>query len=696
MFDKSLAYHIEKLLSDYEGNYFKTKDIAKIIKIKKHKYKDLTDTLSSLVRQKRISRKNQSFGMEKQVSGEDVQTGIFDARSLVKNKSFAFVITPEGEDIYVSAEDTLTAYHGDTVEITVNKGRNGKRYGRIIKIVSRAREQFAGTLRKLGNATYLIADNGKIHTDFVVRDAGDAKSGKKVLLKIVNWGSKELQKLPVGDVVQVLGDAGNPEVEILAVIYEYGLPLEFPDDVINEALAVSNVITPEMLAQRTDLRGLLTFTIDPVSARDYDDAISIVQDGQNTVLYVHIADVAEYVKKGSKLFTEAMQRGNSYYFPRKVIPMLPSRLSNGVCSLRPDEDKLTMTVETHFSPSGAVVKQSVYESIICSDARLTYEQVDDLFDDKPADIADDVAAALQQARKLSALLSGIRYKAGYLRFDLPESEYEFDDEGHLKAIHRSKETDSHRLIENFMLVANEYVCTRLSVAETLYRIHEQPDEQRIEAVLDIISKYNIDVYFQDDLNKTLQLALEELKTEAYHRVFDRQILRSLKRARYSIENKGHFGLAMNTYTHFTSPIRRLCDLVVHHQIKDMLHREPAQFTRKELFELAGRATEREMVADESEREVEWKSKRAFMRKKLGEEFSGIVVGVTPGKLLVELDPFPVVGVVDLGLVKRERFDYYEQYGRLVGRKTGMLIGLADPVKVMVSNVSDDIYFQLLV
>jgi ribonuclease R len=450
-----------------------------------------------------------------------------------------------------------------------------------------------------------------------------------------------------------------------------------------------------MLAQRTDLRGLLTFTIDPVSARDYDDAISIVQDRQNTVLYVHIADVAEYVKKGSKLFAEAVQRGNSYYFPRKVIPMLPTRLSNGVCSLRPDEDKLTMTVETHFSPSGAVVKQSVYESIIRSDARLTYEQVDDLFDTKTTEIAEDVAAALQQARQLSALLSEIRYKAGYLRFDLPESEYEFDDEGHLKAIHRSRETDSHRLIENFMLVANEYVCSRLSVAETMYRIHEQPDEQRIEAVLDVISKYNIDVYFQDDLNKTLQLALEELKTEAYHRVFDRQILRSLKRARYSIENKGHFGLAMNTYTHFTSPIRRLCDLVVHHQIKDMLHREPAQFTRKELFELAGRATEREMVADESEREVEWKSKRAFMRKKLGEEFSGIVVGVTPGKLLVELDPFPVVGVVDLGLVKREGFDYYEQYGRLVGRKTGMLIGLADPVKVMVSNVSDDIYFQLL-
>lgn len=696
MFDKTLAYHIEKLLSDYEGNYFKTKDIAKIVKIKKHKFKDLSDTLMILVRQKRINRKNKAFGIEKQGADEEVRTGIFDARSLVKNKSFAFVITPQGEDIYVSAEDTLTAYHGDTVEITVNTGRNGKLYGRVIKIVSRSREQFAGTLKKLGNTAYLIADNGKIHTNFMVRDTADAPSGKKVLLKIINWGSKELQKLPVGDVVKVLGDAGNPEVEILAVIYEYGLPLEFPEEVIHEARAIPQSIPSEMLKKRTDLRNLLTFTIDPVSARDYDDAISIRKNGTDVVLYVHIADVAEYVKRSSKLYAEAVKRGNSYYFPRKVIPMLPTRLSNGVCSLRPDEDKLTVTVETHFSPAGSINEQKVYESIICSDARLTYEQVDDLFSGKTNEIADDVGQALGLARELSAVLSEVRYKAGYLRFDLPESEYEFDDDGHLTAIHRSRETDSHRLIENFMLVANEYVCKRLSVSETMYRIHEQPDEQRIETLIEVIGKYNIDVYLQENLNKTLQAVLEELKTEAYHRVFDRHILRSLKRARYSVENKGHFGLAMHTYTHFTSPIRRLCDLIVHHQIKDMLHREPAQFTRKELFDLAGRATEREMVADESEREVEWKSKRAFMRKKLGEEFDGIVVGIKPGKLLVELDPFPVVGVVDLGLIKRDKFDYYEQYGRMVGRKTGMLIGLTDPVKVLVSNVSDDIYFQLLI
>ena len=694
MFDKTLAYHIEKLLLDYEGNYFKTKDIAKALKIKKHKYKDLMDTLYGMSRQRRIRRKDRTFGIENLQKPELIVEGIFDARSLVKNRSFAFVSSPEG-DLYISAEDIQTAYHGDRVKVSVHSGSGGRKYGRVISVVKRAKTTFAGTFQRYRNSMYLVPDNGKIHTHLIVRDANGARSGQKVVMNIINWGSRELQKLPIGDITQVLGESGNPEVEILAVIMEYGLPLEFPEEVIDAAQAIDGSIKDEDIASRTDLRDLLTITIDPLSARDYDDAISLVQSGDEMVLYVHIADVAHYVVPGSPLYKEACERGNSYYFPRRVIPMLPTRLSNQICSLRPDEDKLALTVETHFSASGSMSRQTVYESVIRSDARLVYEQVDALFDGEKTDISEPIAAMLTSLHQLSKVLAKIRQEAGYLTFSLPESEYEFDDDGHLINIHRSRETDSHRLIENCMLVANQYICQRLSKGETLYRIHEDPNEDRINVILDILRKYNVDVYLQENLNKTLQHVLEELKTESFHRVFDRQILRSLKRARYSIENKGHFGLAMTYYTHFTSPIRRLCDLVVHLQIKDQIHHRPPRFTRQELFDLAGKATEREMIADESEREVDWKNKRIFMKKKLGDEFSGIILAVQKNRIVVELDDYPVSGVIEMATVKKERFDFIEQYSRMVGRKTGKILGLTDKVTVMVSKVTDDIYFQLI-
>jgi ribonuclease R len=527
-----------------------------------------------------------------------------------------------------------------------------------------------------------------------VNDRKDATIQHKVVLQVTNWGNREMQMLPAGNVVEILGKAGDPDVEILSVIKQYNLPLSFPDEVMKELDILQKEITEEEITARHDLRELKTITIDPASAKDFDDAISFIPSDTGYDLYVHIADVAHYVKPGMLLFQEAARRGNSFYFPKKVIPMLPEKISNKICSLRPFEEKLTVTVQTRFDKVYKIVSQEVYESVIKSNARFNYEEIDDLFDGKENQIDAELVEMLSEMRKISAFLLQKRIKKGYLHFDLPETQFIFDDEGHISDLQRSKETESHQLIENFMLIANEYVAECLSRQDTIYRIHEEPDEQKILVMKSILKKYQLNLNVKQAMNFALQNVLESMPNADYHRVFDRMILRSMKRARYSVDNEGHFGLAINNYTHFTSPIRRLCDLIVHHQIKALVKDRDAGFSRQVLFNHAGVATEQENLADESEREVEMKNKFLFMKKHLGEEFEGIIVGVKPSGLIVEIDRYPVTGIIPVNSIKSDYLEYEERYMMFIGRKSGSIFKLTDRVKVMVSKIDDDVYFQL--
>ncbi len=693
MFDKNLAYVIEKLLKESTDNRFKLKEIEKILRIRKYKHKDLIDTLFALVREKRIKLKARKYSALDDEKFETI-TGSFDARSLAKNKSYAFVIT-EKFDIYVSSEDILNAYHNDQVEIQIKYSRNRKKYGIITKIISRKSDIFVGVVQKYGNQIYLTPDNSRIHTNFNINDLNDAKPGEKVVLKILNWGNRELQKLPIGDVTEVLGKAGEPEVEILSVIKQYGLPLVFPEQVLAELKDIPEIIPESEIKNRIDLRDLITFTIDPVSAKDFDDAISLEKQKDKVILYVHIADVAHYIQPGSNLFNEVLNRGNSYYFPKKVIPMLPEKISNKICSLRPFETKLTVTVITEFDNSYNIINQEVVESIIESNARFSYEEIDALFDKQEHEIPSDIAEILLEMRKLSSALIQKRINNGYLQLNIPETEYIFDDTGHIIDLQRSKQTESHILIENFMLIANEYIAGQLSDKPTLYRIHEIPDEEKVMNMKDIVEKYELELTTQINFNLSFQKLLEAMPDNSFHRVFDRMILRSMKKAKYSILNQGHFGLAMDTYTHFTSPIRRLCDLIVHHQIKDRINSRSDKFNKPELKTFAEIASERELIADESEREVDIKNKLNFMKKKLGEEYEGIIVALRKNAIIIEIDRYPVTGVVPIQSLKDDYYEYNEQYMRFFGRKKGNIYKLTDKVKVLVSLISDDIYFQLI-
>jgi len=630
-------------------------------------------------------------------------TGTFDATSLAKNMSFAYVIMDDGIDIKISAEDTLNAYHRDIVEVELIKNKANRRVGIIKRIIERYSNKFVGTVDYVSKKKLFICDNLKIHNPFQISGAADNLKGKKVVIEIDNWGNRLMNHLPSGKIVEVLGDSGLPEVELLAVIRDFDLPMEFPEEVLKEALAIDAKITEADIAKRSDFRDIFTFTIDPISAKDFDDAISLEELGEGKLrLYVHIADLAHYIKLDGEIFKEALNRGNSYYFPKKVLPMLPEALSNKMCSLRPDEEKMTVTVITDFDNNGTIISQDIKESVICSNARLSYEEVDLLFEDKEHGLDENIVKTLNLMRRLSQQLYKRRVQKGYLSFDLPEVEYIFDDEGYLVDLKRSQETDSHRLIENFMLVANEFVAKRLTklTGTTIYRIHEEPNNEDLMKIKDILKFHKISFKVDENINKTWQNVLKCLPTEEYHRVFDRMVLRSMKKAKYSTAHIAHFGLGIPTYTHFTSPIRRLCDLIVHFQLKKyVFHKDLKEVGKNDLssaavFNYAGIATKKEALADESERAMEDKTLLAFMKKKVGDEFTGIIIAFTNSAMIIELDDLPVRGMVKYMSLTDDFYELYERLKVVKGRRRGRVFKLVDKVEVSVDMVTDDIYFSL--
>ncbi len=622
--------------------------------------------------------------------------GVFDATSLSRDRSFAFVRTPD-RDFYIDSEDTLNAYHGDKVmlEPHVRKGRGD--YGIVRRIVERANTQIPGDIAKFKNRCIFIASNPKIHNWFEINELGGAEPGQKVILSVSNWGLPLEGKMPRGNITEVLGQSGDPQVELLAVIRQYNLPLSFPDDVIEEVKELPDTISQSDIQARRDLRELYTFTIDPASAKDFDDAISIKRLDSGWRLWVHIADVSHYLPVGSKTFAEAAKRGNSFYFPKKVIPMIPERLSNLICSLRPDEEKLCMTVETEFDFNGNIVRQSLYESVIRSKARLAYEEVDELFEGKNHQLSPILVSALQESRLLSRQLSRIRKDAGYIFFDLPEIEYEYDDEGFVHRLGIAEETESHKLIENFMLVANEYTATMLSqkAKASIYRIHEDPDQNKIDSLLQILSFYGIGYIEQENLNKSVQRLLESLPDQDYHRVFDRIILRSMKKAKYSTMHIRHFGLALENYTHFTSPIRRLCDLVVHHLCKIHITKSSKQkLSIAQIKHWATVASEQELEADAAERDIERVYSATYMKDKIGEEFTGLVVSAKSSGVIVRLNEMPVSAILKKDQFGPGTWEYRDWEMRFRNPQNNESFELLDTLRVKIMEVSDDVYLEL--
>ncbi len=715
MYIREIGEKVLTLFSQYPGAQLKIKEISSILSIKKHDFKNLNDTVRKLIKDNLLIKEGQyitgkikpdSSQQKKKVSRVSKNTrddkniklidATFDATSLAKGYSFGFAITEEN-DYFLSSEDLLNAYHGDKIQIAPFKQKNGKFYGVVKNVLERANKIMIGNATRYGSSYIFICDNHKIHTSILLDSPQQNIDNMKVEIEITNWGNKSKGKLPTGKVLSILGQANDPEIEVLGVIKQFNLPLDFPENVIAEASELSDFIPLKEKERRKDFRDIVTLTIDPISAKDYDDAISLVKEDSGYTLYVHIADVGHYVKPSSFLFKEASKRGNSFYFPKRVIPMLPEQISNKICSLRPNEEKLTLSVVTKLNDRYEIQDQYACESLINSDARLNYEEVDKFFEEGILDQNDDIKEMLTNCLRISNKFSAKLKKNGYINFRLPDVNYIYDEEGHLESIEESEETASHKLIENFMLLANEYVATYLkeNTPATIYRVHELPDKEKIEKVSNLLSYYGHRIKFDGTLNHSIQTVLKSFEGKVEEKVFNKMILRAMKKAQYTTQHNLHFGLSIQNYTHFTSPIRRLSDLVIHLQLKNMLGNDGWKFTSKTLTKLAEIATEQEVLSDEAYREILNKMVQYFMKERIGKEYEAIISGMNSSNMFLTLSKYPVTGVLKLSNIPGDYYVVDEERLIARGKKKKREFKLAQIVSIKVSAVTDDIYFDII-
>jgi ribonuclease R len=619
-------------------------------------------------------------------------------------KSGAGFVIPEDKsqaDVFVPAFKLDTGVHGDRVVARVEAHPAGSNpEGRIIKVLERAREQLVGTFRRSRHFGFVKPDDRKLTFDvYVSPETGTpAREGQKVLVRIDDWG--EAGKSPEGTVVEVLGFPDDPGVDVLSIIHDHGLTPDFPPEVEGEADRLPRRAPPEEIARRVDLRGRLCFTIDPVNAKDFDDALSIEpigKGGDDWEVGIHIADVSHYLTPDGALDREGQKRATSVYLVDRVVPMLPEALSNGLCSLSPDEDKLAYSVLVTLDRRGEIQASRVVETVIRSKARLTYQEAQSLLDgNRPSGRPPELADAVRRLRDLSHELRRQRAERGSLDFDLPEAEVVLDDEGFPLDIKESLRLDSHRLIEEFMLLANEIVARRARKARVpfVYRVHEEPDAVKIENLRRFAAIFGYVIPPGDVTPRVLQRLLERAEGTPEENLLNTVVLRSMKQARYAVENVGHFGLASDCYTHFTSPIRRYPDVIVHRILKDLdrLAARPEdekEETRRTLSRLADHASAQERVAQEAERDSIDLKKVEFMERHLGETFEGTISGVQAFGFFVRLHRYFVEGLVHVNSLDDDYYVFEEQRYSLVGQHTGRTFRLGDLVEVQVARVDKE-------
>ena len=607
---------------------------------------------------------------------------------------YGFVI-PEKEkrgDIFIKPRHLKKAMHGDRVVVRLEKRRRGRlAEGEIVRILERKNKYIVGVFNTDGQVGFLIPEEQRFATEIVIPLpwAKKAGSGQIVVAEIVRFPS--LHRGALAKIVEVLGDESLVSTQTQIVTYKYNLPQVFLESALREAEEAASKPIQAGRSEERDLRRLTLFTIDGENARDFDDAVGIKKERGGYRLYVSIAHVAHYVLPESALDREAFLRGNSVYFPDQVLPMLPFPLSQGICSLNPQQNRLAITIEMRFTQQGEMISYDIYQSVIQSKARLTYSQVQSVLDNRePAVKSKRIIAALQLMAELAEILRQRRMKRGSLDFDLPEPKVMLDLLGHTTDIIRAERLFSHRIIEEFMIVANETVAMHLTKKgwPMVYRVHDKPTGEKLVAFTKLIETLGYSFPIKKEyIPKDFQRLLEEVKGTPHEFLVNRLLLRSLKQARYSSYNIGHFGLASDCYTHFTSPIRRYADLVVHRILKKQLeHEKPKSKLIKNLESICEYISERERIAMEAEREIIDRLRVQFMTNKIGEEYDGVISGVTGFGFFVELDSVFVEGFVRLSSLHEDYYFFDQRAFALIGKRTRQSFRLGDRVKVKVIDV----------
>ncbi|NLU51977.1 MAG: ribonuclease R [Clostridiaceae bacterium] len=617
-------------------------------------------------------------------------------------RGFGFVLPDIGDDdVFIPSNAINGAMHGDRVIARLNRTLPGERHreGEIIQIISRANKSIVGKLDLSEHFGFVKPDHNRLSGDiFIPKEyLNGAKQGQKVVVQIDKWPQKN--RNAEGRIIEILGDEDEAGVDVMSIIRAYNIPYEFPEDVIKEAQAVPTTVTEEDMKGRRDLRSLRMVTIDGEDARDLDDAVSIeVLENGNFRLGVHIADVTHYVKEGSALDNEALLRGTSVYFPDRVIPMLPKELSNNICSLNAKVDRLAFSVMIDIDQRGNVVDHDIFESVIHVDERMTYTNVYKILEEDDQELKErykDHLKDFYNMKKLALILKEKRRRRGAIDFDFDEAKVIVDEKGKPIEIKRYKMTIANSIIEEFMLLCNEVVSEHFfwMGIPFVYRIHEDPDPEKMENLNNILGTFGYRLKGYRDVHpKALQDIINQIKGKPEEKAINTIVLRSMQKARYSDVHTWHFGLAAEYYSHFTSPIRRYPDLIIHRIMKEQLsgklNESRIEHYRSILPGVTQRCSERERAAEDAERDCIDLKKAEYMVDKVGEQFEGTVSSITAFGMFVELDN-TVEGLIRLSSMDDDYYTYNEKALCLIGERTGKIYRIGDKVNVLVTKVTPE-------
>ncbi len=685
----------EKIIAYFKANphiVITSKALSKKLKLKQKDTEYFKNVLHSLYKESFLTRSGKRYKLNKSAGKKHVGK-----LQLVNNQNYGFVVLNDKKmnDVFISEKHLNTAFDGDKVEIALFAKRKGKNQeGQIISIVERAREEIVGILRKSKSFYFVEPDDRKIHRDIYVssNNLKKAEDGDKVVVSNIEWENSQLN--PEGSVIVVLGKAGTYDTEIASIAREFGIRYKFPKAVIKEAKNISNQILSEDHSNRLDLRNSNVFTIDPKTAKDFDDAVSIEKLANgNFSIGIHIADVSHYVKPGTEVYKEAIKRATSVYLVGKVIPMLPEELSNGICSLVPNEDRLTFSVIVEFSPSGEQLSYRISKSVINSKKRFTYEEVQEIIENKSGPLVDEILLLNSIARKLRIE----RTEKGSINFTTPDVEFTLDDNGAPIDIIIKESNESHQLIEEYMLLANKIVSShvnRKSEREKtpfVYRIHDLPSEEKINEFAKFVQSLGYS-YNPSNINnsKELQKVLEQVSGTEEEAVVNEIAIRSMAKAIYSTKNIGHFGLGFQYYSHFTSPIRRFPDLIAHLLIYDYLNNvKSKKFGLKKLDEICEHSSLMERNAINAERLSIKLKQIEYLKSKTGETFNGVISGLTHFGIFVELSSNLAEGLIHLRDLDDDYYVLDEKSYTIVGSTNNKQFRLGDKIKVKLKSVNEE-------
>lgn len=681
---------LTELIHDKTYVPMKLKELAMLLNVPKNQREELKEVLDILVSEGKvgISRKGK-YG-----KAEDfAKIGQFCGHA----RGFGFVaIEGQEQDVFIPAEKTGGAMHGDKVQIIIEAENRGKRpEGTVVRILEHANETVIGFYQKSKKFGFVLPDNQKLNQDIFIPQGKDmgAVSGHKVVVKITDFGGE--RRKPEGVITEILGHVNDPGTDILSIIKAYGLPEEFPSEVMRQVASVPDEVEPEEKRARLDLRQLQTVTIDGEDAKDLDDAITISKENDNHyTLGVHIADVTHYVKEGSPLDQEALKRGTSVYLVDRVIPMLPHKLSNGICSLNAGVDRLALSCIMEIDGKGNVIGHRIAETLINVDRRMTYTAVNAIITDRNPEVTAEYEGFVEMfdlMKELADILRAKRRKRGSIDFDFPESKIILDDRGKPLEIKPYERNAATKIIEDFMLMANETIAEDYFWQELpfVYRTHDYPDPEKMKSLGTFINNFGYTIRTQNGEvhPKEIQKLLDRIEGTPEEALISRLTLRSMKQAKYTTACTGHFGLAANYYTHFTSPIRRYPDLQIHRIIKENLGRGMSEkrisHYDRILPEVTVQCSALERRADEAERETDKLKKCEYMSRRIGEEFDGVISGVTNYGLYVEL-PNTVEGLIHVNELTGDYFIFDEEHMELVGELTRTKYKLGQKIRIQVA------------